>query len=456
MMQEKWDVLILGAGPGGCAAAEAAVMQGLKTALIDARRLPGGVCLHEGCIPSKALLQFAKSYQHMRTYHAQGLIRSLPEPASQTMEAWLHASIVHPLGEGLLAMLKRRGVGVFTGRAQFLSPKEIEVRGQETHVLKAEKVIVASGSEPITLAHLPKDPRIMTSSDALQCAKLSGRILVIGAGSIGCELASFYVAMGLEVTVCDLMDRAIFMADADVSAALVRGLEKAGVRFYWQARLQAIEALEVLQAEIVHGDEILRLSFDQCVLAMGRRPLTRDLGLESLGLALDPRQGGIKVNAFFESSLEGIYAIGDVAGGALAHQATWQGQQCVRSWKTDRSFMDPVIPWVVYSHPSVAWAGATERELQERSQAYQVLRVSWNTNGWARAAMLSEGMSKLLVDPRGKILGGSVVGEDAEHLISELVLALEMGAEVSDFAAMVHPHPSLSETWSEAAALWKD
>lgn len=448
------DVLVVGGGPAGYPCAFRAADLGLRVVLVDERSSLGGVCLHEGCIPSKAWLEPVKLINELRAYRARGLMEGEdPRINVEAMRSWMKTRVLGRLGQGLGALAKRRGVQYLQGVATFDSAHVVRVRGAsgDEWVIEATSIVLATGSEPMVPESVPKDARILTSTEAIEMPATSGRLLVIGAGVIGCELAGVFQAIGLEVHVCDAADRILPMLDESLAGVVAQSLQKQGIHFSLSSRYESIDAQsDAIEVLMRTPEGLSRARYDWVLLAMGRRPRVRGLGLEALGVSFE--QGALVVNERFETSVPGIYAIGDAAGGQLAHEATAQGRCCAELLAGQRDRFDVMaMPMVAYTYPELAWVGATEASLRASQTPFKVHSLPWQFNGRALASLKEEGMTKLLVDPSGRILGGGCVGVGAGDLISELALAIEMQADISDVALTVHPHPTFSETIALAA-----
>lgn len=455
------DVVVIGGGPGGYAAAFRAADLGKSVTLVDADPRLGGVCVNRGCIPSKALLHQAAVIQSVREAAQHGLTFGAPVIDLDRIRAWKD-DIVAKLGGGVGDHAKRRKVRYVRARAHFVSSSEIEVTplaGDDS--VPAQRVrfghaIVATGSLPI----FPRlfavgDPRVMDSTGALELPDVPTRLLVVGGGYIGLELGSVYAALGSQVTVVEKLDGLLPGVDRD----LVRVLEKK-----LKEQLAAIELSTEVTAVVPGADGVTvtlrradgsesEATFDRLLVAVGRRPNTEGLGLETTGVRLDAR-GFVTVDARRASTDPRIYAIGDVAcEPMLAHKAAHEAKVAAEAIAGHPTAFEPrAVPAVIFTDPEIAWCGLTESEAKRVGRAVEVLRMPWG--GWGRALTLGrpDGATKLIVDPETQqVLGMGVVGAGAGELISEGCVAIEMGSLVRDLAETIHPHPTLSETVSEVA-----
>jgi len=444
----EFDLVVLGAGPGGYTAAFRAADLGLSVALVERGPTLGGVCLNVGCIPSKALLHAARVIEDARAMADHGIRFGEPEVDAAKLREWKD-SVVARLTNGLDALARQRKVMVIRGDAKFTSPHELEVTadGSARRVSFAQCVI-AVGSEPVRLPGLPDDPRIIDSTGALEL-ELPESLLVIGGGIIGLEMATVYDALGVRVSVAELTPGLMPGCDRD----LVRPLEKRIARRYERilvgTRVTGVEATA----------EGLRVSFEgerapepqmygKVLVAVGRRPNGARIAAEAAGVDVD-EHGFIAVDRQMRTRVPHIFAIGDVVGQPmLAHKATHEGKVAAEAAAGLKSFFDArVIPSVAYTDPEVAWVGLTETDAKAQGVAYDKAVFPWSASGRSLALGRDEGVTKLLFDPQShRVLGGGIVGSNAGELIAEVALAIEMGADAADLALTVHPHPTLSET----------
>jgi len=456
------DLVVVGAGPGGYAAAFAAADRGRTVLLVDQEERLGGVCLNRGCIPSKALLHATAL---IREAKASGTIRGIafgePQVDLERVRAWKEA-LLEQLGQGIRSLGQARGVEVMRGRGRFEDSQTLRVEtagGQQ--VIRYQAAIIATGSQPAMPPSFDLgDPRVMTSTEALELAEIPKTLLVVGGGYIGLELGTVYATLGSRVVLVEAMDTLLPGVDAD----LVRPVQRSAEQAFQEVRLRAKvltmatsgQQIRVTMeaAEAPGGSREER--YDRVLVAVGRAPNCDDLGLEHTKVERDER-GFIKVNAHQQTADPALYAIGDVVGGALlAHKASKQARVAVESLTGEPSvFEDIVMPAVVYTDPELAWCGLTESEAQAKGLAVTVVRFPWSASGRAVSLDRPDGLTKLLIEPTTeRILGVGLVGAGAGELISEGVLAIEMGATAKDLADTVHPHPTLSETLMECAQLF--
>ncbi len=453
------DVVVVGAGPGGYTAAFRAADLGLEVVLVERYERLGGVCLNVGCIPSKALLHLAKVIAEADASAGHGV--SFGEPAIDLdgVRAFKDGAVTR-LTDGLVGLAKRRGIEVVHGRATFTGPNALEVATQRTSssgtggaTIAFRHAIIAAGSRAATLPFLPHDdPRVMDSTGALALEELPGRLLVIGGGIIGLEMAAVYDALGAEVTVVELCDQLIPACDPDLVKPLARRLEQRYAAIHLQTSVTAVEAAsDGLHVSFEGGAE--PAVFDRVLVAVGRRPNGGDLGAEAAGVEV-AAGGFIEVDAQQRTNVGHIFAIGDVVGEPmLAHKATHEGVVAAEVIAgRDVTFDARAIPSVAYTDPEVAWTGLTETRAKAEGIAYEKAAFPWAASGRALASGRADGTTKLLVDPQTRrILGAGITGVNAGELIAEPTLALEMGAVAEDVALTVHPHPTLSETLGFAA-----
>ena len=448
------QLLVLGAGPGGYTAAFRAADLGLKVMLVDRWPALGGVCLNVGCIPSKALLHAAKVIDDAREMSAHGVVFGAPQVDFAKLRSWKN-QVVGRLTGGLAGLAKQRKVEVVRGLGRFLSPHVIEVEhaGQKQRI-RFEQCIIAAGSEPITLPFVPNDPRVLDSTSALELPESPGRLLVIGGGIIGLEMATVYEALGAKISVVELTPQLIPGCDLD----LVRPLEKRLKARYQQILLgtkvtAVLAQADGLQVSFASGDNVTTQIFDHVLVAVGRVPNGRALGVEAAGVAVDAR-GYIAVDKQQRSNVAHIYAIGDVVGQPmLAHKASHEGKVAAEVAAGHKSYFDArVIPAVAYTDPEIAWAGLTETLAKAQDLSVEKAVFPWAASGRSLTLGRDEGLTKLLFDPvTRRVVGGGVVGTNAGELIAEVALAIEMGADANDIGLTVHPHPTLSETVAMAA-----
>jgi dihydrolipoamide dehydrogenase len=456
--RQSADVVVLGAGPGGYAAALYAADLGRRALLIDQDARLGGVCLTKGCIPSKALLHATEVMREARELSpARGIAFGEPAVRLEKLRAWKEG-IIDKLSQGVAGLASRRGVTVLRGRGHFEDSTTLRMeteKGQQ--FFSFERAIIAVGSKPA----MPKafdlgNRRIMTSTEALELEEVPKHLLVVGGGYIGLELGTVYATLGSRVTLIEALDAILQGVDADL-ARPVRAAQQAfaSVRVSTKVLKMATSGRQIKVVSESNGKTIEEL-YDRVLVAVGRAPNCDRLGLEHTGVRRDDK-GFIRVNAQQQTDAPAIYAIGDVVGGAmLAHKASKEARVAVEAIAGEpASFEDVVIPAVVFTDPEVAWCGLTETEAREKERRVEVVKVPWSALGRPLTFDRTDGLTKLVVDPdTERILGVGIVGVRAGDLISEGVLAVEMGATARDVAESVHPHPTLSETLMECAELF--
>ena len=445
------EVLVLGAGPGGYTAAFRAADLGQQVVLVDQRPTLGGVCLNVGCIPSKALLHAARVIAETREMAAHGLRFGDPDIDVDALRGWKDG-VVSRLTGGLVGLARQRKVRIVPGTGRFTAPDQVAVTGDDGAVttVSFERAIIAAGSEPVRLPFLPEgDPRVIDSTGALDLASVPGRMLVIGGGIIGLEMATVYHEMGARITVVELMDQLIPGTDRDIVAPLTKRIGRQYENVYLTTKVTGAEA----------GPDGVRISFegpkapasdvfDQVLVAVGRAPNGRLIGAENAGVLVDER-GYIPVDKQQHTNVPHIFAIGDVVGPPmLAHKATHEGRVAAQVAAGQPSYFDAkVIPSVAYTDPEVAWAGITETEAKAADVPYGKGVFPWAASGRSLSLARDEGLTKLLFDATSeRLIGAGLVGPNAGELIAEIALAIEMGADAADIALTIHPHPTLSET----------
>jgi dihydrolipoamide dehydrogenase len=450
------DVLVLGAGPGGYSAAFRAADLGKSVALVDSSPILGGVCLKVGCIPSKALLHAARVIAETKEMAEHGLAFGEPAVDLDQLRAWKD-SVVKRLTGGVSGLAKQRKVKVVTGRGAFASPNHLEVAADDGSrtMVGFEQAIIACGSEPVTLPFIPhEDERVIDSTGALELATVPERLLVIGGGIIGLEMATVYSELGAGVTIVELLDQLIPGADKDLVAPLFKRISERYDAIHLSTKVTGAEATAdglLVRFEGAKAPETA--TFDQVLVAVGRRPNGRSIGAERAGVAVDER-GFIGVDKQQRTNVPHIFAIGDVVGQPmLAHKASHEGHVAAEVAAGQPSYFDVRgIPSVAYTDPEVAWVGVTETEAKAAGVKYGKGSFPWLANGRSLSLGRDEGMTKLLFDEAtGRLIGAAAVGPNAGELIAETALAVEMGADAADVALTVHPHPTLSETIGMAA-----
>jgi len=452
--ERSTDLVVIGAGPGGYTAAFRAADLGLSVTLVDRGATLGGVCLNVGCIPSKALLHAARVIEEAREMSAHGIVFDPPRINLAALRDWKN-KVVAKLTGGLATLARQRKVEVIRGAAAFVDAHVLEVTCDGAgERIRFNKCIIAAGSSPVRLPFLPDDPRIIDSTGALEMNLTSGRLLVIGGGIIGLEMACVYEALGARVSVVELTGQLLPDCDADLVAPLAKRLRGRYEQILLNTRVTAVDA----QADGLHvtfedakGSSIQL--FDQVLVAVGRSPNGKLLGCDKAGVAVDER-GFIATDKQMRTNVANIFAIGDIAGGPmLAHKASHEGKVAAEvAAGHKRSFDARVVPSVAYTDPEVAWVGLTETAAKEQAVAIEKAVFPWAASGRALSNAREEGFTKLLFDAKTRrVLGGAVVGINAGELVGEIGLAIEMGADAADIGLTIHAHPTLSESIGMAA-----
>ena len=453
------DLLVIGGGPGGYHAAFRAASQGIVTTIVDAEPGLGGVCLHRGCIPSKTYLSLAETIHAAAAGKAMGLDFGKPKLDVSVMRKWKE-DVISKLVKGLDMLCKKHGVERLTGTARFEDGKHVAIPGGEVARVKFRRAIVATGSRSITLRGIQIDsPRVLTSRTALDLADIPKTLLVVGGGYIGLELGQVYAAFGTKVTVVEMMPGLLPGADADLIRPLKKRLEGEFEEIYLNTSLTGMKEIkDGIEVTFDGKDAPKSGKFDKVLVAVGRRPNTADLDLEKAGVEIDD-QGFIKVDAGFKTTASRIYAIGDVIGNPmLAHKAEHEGAVVAdRLAGKDVVFEPRAIPAVVFTDPAVAWAGYTEQEAKAEGLDVTIKKIPWSASGRAVSIGRTDGVTKLIFETGSqRLVGIGICGVHAGEMISEGVLALEMGAVAYDLQSMIHPHPTLSEMIGEAAGMVSD
>jgi dihydrolipoamide dehydrogenase len=447
------DLLIIGAGPGGYAAAFLAADKGMKATLIDLGERPGGTCLHVGCIPSKALLHAAKLITDAREAEHLGLHFGKPRIDVAGVRGF-GSKVVDNLSKNLAELCKLRKVEYVRGRASFVDSQTVQLDDGSRRRFK--HCILATGSSPTRVPGLSIDhPRVMDSTAALKLEDVPGSLLVVGGGYIGLELGYVYAALGSKVTVVELTAGLLPGVDRDLVQPLRARLGSLFDKILLNTRVVKLEPAGQGLRATLEGEEVedKQPVFDRVLIAVGRRPNSKGLGLENTKVQLDDK-GFVKVNEQRRTADERIYAIGDVAGEPmLAHKATYEGKVAVEAIAGEAAAYDvQAMPAVVFTDPEIAWCGLTETQAKQDKREVKVAKFRWNASGRAATLARVEGLTKLVLEPESdRVLGVGIVGAGAGELIAEGVLAVEMAATARDLSLSVHAHPTLSETLMEAA-----
>jgi dihydrolipoyl dehydrogenase len=455
---KQYDVVVIGAGPGGYVAAIRAAQLGLRAACVEKRATLGGTCLNIGCIPSKALLQSSHLYEEVETRFAQHGIQVGGVRLDLVAMLERKDQVVDQLTRGVAGLFRKNKVDHVLGHATIASADEVTVaQDGEARTLKTENIIIATGSDVALLPGIEIDEqRIVSSTGALSLDKVPERLAVIGGGYIGIELGSVWRRLGAKVTVIEFLDQILAGMDGEVSKAMLRILQKQGLAFKLGSKVTRAETIDngvMLTIEPVNGGDPKTIETDVVLVSVGRQPFTEGLGLENVGITLDNR-GFIPIDHEFQTSVPGIFAIGDVIGGKmLAHKAEEEGIAVVELIAGQAGHVNyEAIPGVVYTWPEVAAVGRTEEQLQADGIDYRVGKFPFTANPRARCNADTDGFIKILADARtDRILGGHIVGPEAGDLIQEIVVAMEFGGSAEDLARSSHGHPGLAEALKEAA-----
>jgi dihydrolipoamide dehydrogenase len=458
-MSGNKSVVVIGAGPGGYAAAFLAADLGMQVTIIDPEENPGGVCLHRGCIPSKALLHVAKLIHESRESHNWGVEFSEPKIDLDKLRSFKD-DVVKRLTGGTGQLAKQRKIEHIHGMAVFKNNKTLDITlndGSKTE-LEFEHAIIASGSRPTVIPSLWIDsPRVMDSTGALELADIPKSMLIIGGGYIGLEMGTVYASLGTDITVVEMMPNLLPGADKDLVRVLQKSLDAKFKSILTETKVMKLEDVKngiKVTLEDKNGESSEEV-FDKVLMTIGRRPNTENLGLENTNVKVNAK-GFIEIDGARRTAESNIYAIGDVAGEPmLAHKASHEGHVAVEAIAGERVAFEPAaIPAVVFTDPELAWAGITENEAKEQGINVEIMRFPWAASGRALTMDRIDGMTKLLIEPETeRILGIGLVGSGAGELVSEGALAIEMAANATDLKLTIHPHPTLSETVMETAEM---
>jgi dihydrolipoamide dehydrogenase len=453
---ERKQVVVLGAGPGGYAAAFHASDLGLDVTMIDPKENPGGVCLYHGCIPTKALLHIASVKEESELAGEWGISFSGIKMDLEKIRSWKN-SVVSKLTGGVGQLAKSHKVNFLRGMARLKGRNllEFESADGKKSDIAFENLIIATGASPRGLEDIPFNDMIMNAEKALELNDVPQKLLVIGAGYIGLEMSIIYEALGSEITLCEFTNDILPGIDQDLRDVFRKEKEALIGRAKFATKVRSVkkEGKQLrVEFESVEGKKSLDI-FDKVLIGIGSRPNSTGIGLEDAGVKTDDK-GFIIVDDFRRTNIENIYAIGDVAGQPLlAHKATFEGRIAAAHIAGHKAAYEPqAIPAIVFTQPEIAWAGVTENDAKAQGRKIEVVKFPWSASGRALSLGIKNGFTKLIIDPgTERILGGAMVGRDAGTLIPEIALAIEMAAVVSDLELTIHPHPTLSETIMEAA-----
>ncbi|MFL5752370.1 MAG: dihydrolipoyl dehydrogenase [Bacteroidia bacterium] len=456
---EKFDVTVIGSGPGGYVAAIRCAQLGMKTALIERYNSLGGTCLNVGCIPSKALLDSSEHYHNAEhTFAEHGIeLKSLKVNLAQMIKR--KAEVVKVTCDGINYLMKKNKITVYNGHGSFVNKNTIEIAKADgsKEQIESGKTIIATGSKPSSLPGIEIDKkRIITSTEALELQEVPKHMIIIGGGVIGLELGSVYARLGAKISVVEFTDGIISMMDKSLGKELQRVLKKnLGFEFYFKHKVTGatVKKNEVTVTADNDKGEKLELKGDYCLMSVGRRPYTDNLGLDKAGVKLDNR-GRIETDAHLQTNVPGIYAIGDVVKGAmLAHKAEEEGVYVAELMAGQKPHINyDLVPGVVYTWPEVAAVGFTEEQLKEQGKKYKTGSFSFKASGRARASMDTDGFIKVIADAEtDEVLGVHMIGPRAADMIAEAVVAMEFRASAEDIGRICHAHPTFTESLKEAA-----
>jgi dihydrolipoamide dehydrogenase len=461
-MADSFDLIVIGAGPGGYVAAIRAAQLGMKVACVEKRPALGGTCLNIGCIPSKALLESTELfYLAQHRFERHGIkVGDVSLDLKQMLAR--KDQVVKGLTDGVAFLFKKNRITAYQGQGRVTAPGKVTVKGTNGHGtdLEGKAILLATGSEPAALPGLSFDgTNIVSSTEALSFDKLPTHLIVIGGGYIGLELGSVWARLGSKVTVVEFLPHLLPLSDAELAGLLHRSLARQGLTFHLDTKVtQAGTQGGQVIVNALHKSEGQQFQGDKVLVAVGRRPYTAGLGLEQVGVTVEERTGRVPVDEHFQTNVPGIYAIGDlIAGPMLAHKASEEGvalAEQLAGYKTHVNY--GAIPSVIYTAPELAAVGLTEEQVKETGKPYKVGKFPFQANGRARALDETEGLVKVLTDARtDRILGVHILGPRASELIAEAVLAMEYAGSAEDIARSCHAHPTLSEAVGEAArAAW--
>ncbi len=450
------DVAVLGSGPGGYTAAFRAADLGLKTVIVERYPTLGGVCLNVGCIPSKAFLHAAKVLSEAADIKECGIVFNDPEIDTRQLRRWVQ-KVVSQLTGGLAGLARKRGVQIVSGYGQFTSANALNVVHDESVTgIDFNNAIIAAGSQAAKLPFIPDDPRILDSTGALELNQVPNRMLVIGGGIIGLELATVYHELGTSITIVEVLENLVSEADPDLVKPLEKRVSKRYERIMLNTRVTAVDCeSDMLEVQFEKDGKQFSDRFDMILVAVGRQPNGHKVGAENAGVRIS-ENGFIPVSRQLRTNISNIFAIGDIVGQPmLAHKAVHQGKTAAEAAAGLRSSFDTdIIPSVAYTDPEIAWAGITEREAKRAGIEIEKASFPWMASGRALSMARPEGLTKLIFEPStSRVIGAGITGTNAGELIAEATLAIEMGADVQDVALTIHPHPTLSETIGFAAEI---
>ncbi|MFT5543062.1 MAG: dihydrolipoamide dehydrogenase [Arenicella sp.] len=459
MMSEiKTQLVVLGAGPGGYSAAFRAADLGIDTVIVDVRETLGGVCLNVGCIPSKALLHVAKVIQEAKHLSAHGVTFGEPTFDLDKIRGWKD-SVVDQLTKGLSGMSKMRKVKHVQGYGKFTGPNTLEVEGKDGKTtITFENAIISAGSEPVSLPFIPEDERVIDSTGALEMRDIPGKMLVLGGGIIGLEMATVYHALGSKIEVVEFLDQLMPAADKDIVKMYMKTIKNKFTTML-ETKVVGVEAKDDGLYVTFEGKQAPAepVRYDRVLVAVGRKPNGSLVAAEKAGVTVTDR-GFIDVDKQMRTNVSNIFAIGDLVGQPmLAHKAVHEGHVAAEVIAGKKHYFDPkCIPSVAYTEPEVAWVGLTEKEAKEQGVDYEAATFPWAASGRAIASAATDGLTKLLFEKdSGRLIGGAIIGTNAGEMLGEIGLAIEMGADAEDIALTIHAHPTLNESIGLAAEIFE-
>ena len=454
------DIIVIGSGPGGYASAFRAADLGREVLIVDKDPTLGGVCLNRGCIPSKTLLHIAKVLEEAESLKNMGVGFSKPKIDIDGVRSW-KSKIVTQLSSGISQMAKARKVQTIQGEATFLSNSEIQIKsGSKKQVVTFDHCVIAAGSSSSMIPGIPMDNKdVLTSRTALDLVRIPKNLLIIGGGYIGLEMGTVFNSLGSVVSVAEFLPNLLPGADADLVKPLARKLKKQFEEIYLSTKITNIKPSRPkgLTVTMEKNGRTNTKKFDQVLVAVGRKPNTKNMGLENTTIIINEK-GFITVDKCQKTNIDNIYAIGDIAGDPmLAHKATHEGKVAAEViCGLPAEFDAKAIPAVIFTDPEIAWVGITEDEAKDKSIPYKKGEFPWAASGKSLALGRNEGRTKIIFDPDTKrTIGVGIVGPNAGDLISEGALAIEMGADAEDISLTVHPHPTLGETFANAAEVFE-
>ncbi|MFT5900648.1 MAG: dihydrolipoamide dehydrogenase [Glaciecola sp.] len=458
MSEIKTQLVVLGAGPGGYSAAFRAADLGIDTVIVDVRETLGGVCLNVGCIPSKALLHVAKVIQEAKHLSAHGVTFGEPTFDLDKIRGWKD-SVVDQLTKGLSGMSKMRKVKHVQGYGKFTGPNTLEVEGKDGKTtITFENAIISAGSEPVSLPFIPEDERVIDSTGALEMRDIPGKMLVLGGGIIGLEMATVYHALGSKIEVVEFLDQLMPAADKDIVKMYMKTIKNKFTTML-ETKVVGVEAKDDGLYVTFEGKQAPAepVRYDRVLVAVGRKPNGSLVAAEKAGVTVTDR-GFIDVDKQMRTNVSNIFAIGDLVGQPmLAHKAVHEGHVAAEVIAGKKHYFDPkCIPSVAYTEPEVAWVGLTEKEAKEQGVDYEAATFPWAASGRAIASAATDGLTKLLFEKdSGRLIGGAIIGTNAGEMLGEIGLAIEMGADAEDIALTIHAHPTLNESIGLAAEIFE-